>query len=246
MTLALTALAAFLAGLVLAASMGILKARKLGRRLDAVHQQLRAFDGIEEELRILRESIRTVGEHHVANRRTETPMETLRAIDEVCTTWNQELKHLHKRLVSNLHALNRARQQQKELQNRVVQLDQMIVRTPDYDLRAQFAVLTKERDQLRVRLMQVNHLLTQGDGDATTRLLALSRQNESLRGELRSARKTIRSLERHAQVLEREEAEGKGVSVAKLLDADVPPGAFESLDTPMDDPVIAGGTVPPR
>jgi len=217
---------------------GYVLVARVKRRLQATQQQLRAADDIEEELRLLRESVLAVGEHHIpAERRAETPMDALHIMDELCATWNQELKHLHKRLITSLHGLNRAKEQQKELQNRVVQLDQMLVRTPDYDLRAQFAVVTKERDLLRQRLLQVNHLLTQGeDGGDGSRLVALARQNESLRGELRSARKLIKSLERHVQILEREESEKKGVAVANLLKSDVPAGAFESIDTSQDEP----------
>lgn len=239
MSSTLPALFGLIVGAVAASVVLTMRLRRVQQRLDAVVQQLRATDAVEAELQALQAALQEVGERHLPQGQRPTgTVETIRALDRACDGWGQELKHLHKRLVTTLHALTRSKETQAQLRERVVQLDQMLVRTPDYDLRAQFAVQAKERDLLRQRIVQLNHLLAAGDGDAATRMLALTRQNESLRGELRSARRLIRSLERHAKVLEREEAEGKGVAMDRLMEKDLPPGAFDSLgDTPMEDPV---------
>ena len=238
-----TEYAAFIAALLaltgLAAYWFMRFRRQRQQTIRALHE-LRAVQGLETELQVMRDTVAAMGIRHLPpGRRPDATAGTLQALDNTCNAWSRELKQLHKRLVTNLHALHRAREGQRQLRERIAQLNQMLTETPEYDLRAQFAVISKERDILTQRVHQLSQLLSQGDGDVTARMLALSRQNESLRSELRSARRMIRTLERHIHVLDRQEAGKKGVSMDRLFKYDLPPGAYESLsDTPMEDPVV--------
>lgn len=234
--------AALLAGALVASIAWYVVYRRARSRIGALGRQLHAARVAEDELHTIQSSVQSLGHRHLPpGQRPDRPSDTLRALDRACASWSKELKHLHKRLVGTLHSLHRAREGQKQLRERVAQLDQMLLQTPEYDIRAQFTVIAKERDVLRERVQQLNQLLSVSENttEDADNMVALTRQNESLRGELRSARRLIRSLERHISVLEREDATKKGFSVDRLLKTDLPAGAFESLsDVPLDDPEV--------
>ncbi len=228
----------FSSGVLLATIFWFPRLRRQKTACAELRRRLRSAKSCEVELKHVQEGILRLGIRHLPPaRRAKNAREGIRALDDAYTAWSQELKHLHKRLVSSLHAQHREQRTAKKLRERVGQLELLLMDDSSADLRAQVASLTRERDRLRQRTFELTQVLSNGDVNTANRMLALARQNESLKSELRGARRLTRALERHIHVLEREGAENTGVNIHRLLEYDLPPGSFESYSgRPLEDP----------
>ncbi len=175
--------------------------------------------------------------HLPMGRRPELAREALPALDRAMQEWQAELKDLHKRLVVNLHVIAQLRKSEEQLSGRVLELEQMLMESSEYELRARFRAVSSERDYFRNKLIELQQTLAPGQEETIQQLTTLARHNEVLRGELRQSRRLLQVMERQIRMLQREGLEGAGIAFQGLLDRDLPPGAFESLsDVPMDDP----------
>lgn len=212
------------------------------KRLEALLAQVQVLEQGVRQLDTLREAVhRQCVQYLPVSRHPATVEEALRRIEELLAERFQESKHLHRRLVSALHTVNDLRSRERLQQERLEQLERVLVESPDYDLRAQFESLRRERDLYRKRVVQLQDLLASGDTDAASRMIGLCRENEDLRKELRAARRLQLVLERQVRTLDREDMERSGVAVRGLMRRDLQPGAFDSIsDVPQagpDEPV---------
>ncbi len=170
-------------------------------------------------------------------RRPEIAREALPALDNALLDYAKELKQLHRRLVVNLHVINQLRKSEDQLSSRVIELEQMLIESPEYELRARFRALTSERDYFRNKLIELQQQVSPGQRDLASQFTTLVKHNEVLRAELKQARRLIQIMQRQIRMLQREGMESAGIAVRGLLQHDLPPGAFESLsDVPIDDP----------
>ena len=190
----------------------------------------------EHELRTV-ELFSLAHRHLPLGRRPELVREAIPAMDRAMQEWQAELKRLHRRLVVNLHVINQLRKSEEQLSARVLELEQMLMESSEYELRARFRAVTSERDFFRNQLIELRQMLAPGPGDMATQLTTMARHNEALRTELRQARRLTQVMQRQIRLLQREGIEAAGIALQGLLQHDLPPGAFESLtDLPMDDP----------
>lgn len=170
-------------------------------------------------------------------RRPEIAREAIPALESALRDYSKELKQLHRRLVVNLHVINQLRKSEETLSARVLELEQMLIDSSEYELRARFRAVTSERDYFRNQLIELQQLLAPGQHEIASQLTTLNKHNEVLRSELKQARRLIQIMQRQIRMLQREGLEGAGIAVRGLMQHDLPPGAFESLtDVPMDDP----------
>jgi len=231
-------LLAFLGGMVFVSVVWWLLVRRLKGNVKLLASRLRAAEEVETAFGALREAVLGLGIRHLPpGKRPKSAEDGLRVMDETWQSKAQEMKHLHKRLVVNLHAINQLRKNEKRLRERVVQLEQMLMESPEYDLRAQFSAISRERDVFRKKVVEYRQLLAGDDEQVASSMVSLSRRNDALRAELRSSRRLIRMMERQVRTMQKEGLERAGFGVNGLMNHDLPPGAFDSLsDVPMDDP----------
>ncbi len=183
------------------------------------------------------EALSMAHRHLPLGRRPEIVREALPAMDRAMQEWQSELKELHRRLVVNLHVINQLRKSEEQLSGRVIELEQMLMESSEYELRARFRAVTSERDYFRNQLIELQQLVAPDKGTLATDLSTMGRHNEVLRQELKQARRLIQVMQRQVRLLHREGMEGAGIAVRGLMQHDLEPGAFESLsDLPTDDP----------
>jgi hypothetical protein len=175
--------------------------------------------------------------HLPQGRRPELAREALPALDRAIQEWQAELKEIHRRLVVNLHVVAQLRKSEQHLSGRVVELEQMLMESSEYELRARFRAVSSERDFFRNQLIELRQALAPGHQETIQQIATLNKHNEVLRGELRQSRRLLQVMERQIRMLQREGMEGAGIAYQGLLERDLPPGAFESLnDVPLEDP----------
>ncbi len=151
--------------------------------------------------------------------------------------WQAELKETHRRLVVNLHVINQLRKSEEQLSSRVIELEQILMDSSEYELRARFRAVTSERDYFRNQLIELQQMLAPGQSEMVGQLTTLNRHNEALRNELKQSRRLVQVMERQIRLLQREGMESAGIAVQGLLQRDLPDGAFDSLsDVPLEDP----------
>jgi multidrug efflux pump subunit AcrA (membrane-fusion protein) len=207
------------------------RARMLGDQLVIARREIE-----EHELRNI-ELLSLAHRHLPLGRRPELVREAVQAVDRAMQEWQAELKQLHRRLVVNLHVINQLRKSEEQLSARVVELEQMLMDSSEYELRARFRAVTSERDYFRNQLLELRQMLAPGPNDMAEQLTTMGRHNEVLRQEVRQARRLVQVMQRQIRLLQREGMENAGIALQGLLQHDLPPGAFESLtDVPMDDP----------
>lgn len=207
------------------------RARLLGDQLLIARLELE-----EHEMQAV-ELVNLAHRHLPLGKRPELAREAVPAVDRAMQEWQAEHKQLHRRLVVNLHVINQLRRSEEQLSSRVVELEQMLMDSSEYELRARFQAVTSERDYFRNQLLELRQMLAPGPNDMVQQLTTMGRHNEVLRQELRQARRLVQVMQRQNRLLQREGMESAGIALQGLLQHDLPPGAFESLtDVPMDDP----------
>jgi hypothetical protein len=190
----------------------------------------------EHELQAI-ELLSLAHRHLPLGRRPELAREAVPAVDRAMQEWQAELKQLHRRLVVNLHVINQLRKSEEQLSTRVVELEQMLMDSSEYELRARFRAVTSERDYFRNQLLELRQMVAPGQNDMVQQLTTMGRHNDVLRQELRQARRLVQVMQRQIRLLQREGMENAGIALQGLLQHDLPPGAFESLnDVPLNDP----------
>ncbi len=184
------------------------------------------------------EELLALAHHHLPlGRRPELVREALPALDRAMVECQGELKQLHRRLVVNLHVINQLRKSEEQLSARVLELEQILMESSEYELRARFRAVASERDYFRNQLVELQQLVSPEQSGVPEQMVTLNRQNEVLRSELKQARRLIHVMQRQIRLLERQSLEGAGLAMKGLQQQDLPPGAFESLsDVTLDDP----------
>ena len=190
----------------------------------------------EHEMRSV-ELLSLAHRHLPLGRRPELAREALPELDRAMQDSQAELKQLHRRLVVNLHVINQLRKSEEQLSARVIELEQILMESSEYELRARFRAVSSERDYFRNQLIELQQMVAPGENAMVTQLTTLNKHNEALRVELRQNRRLVMVMERQIRLLQREGMESAGIALTGLMQHDLPPGAFESLsDVPLDDP----------
>ena len=207
------------------------QARMLMAQLGIVRRELE-----EHELRSV-ELLSLAHRHLPLGRRPELAREALPELDRAMQEWQAELKQLHRRLVVNLHVINQLRKSEEQLSSRVLELEQILMESSEYELRARFRAVSSERDYFRNQLIELQQVLAPGQTESVNQLTTLARHNEALRTELKQGRRLVQLMQRQIRLLQREGMEGAGIALQGLLQHDLPPGAFDSLsDVPLHKP----------
>ena len=207
------------------------RASMLAAQLGIVRRELE-----EHELRSV-ELLSLAHRHLPLGRRPELAREALPEIDRFLQDGQAELKQLHRRLVVNLHVINQLRKSEEHLSARVIELEQILMESSEYELRARFKAVSSERDYFRNQLIELQQLLAPGQNEAVEQFTAMARHNEALRADLKQSRRLVQLMQRQIRMLQREGMESAGIALQGLLQHDLPPGAFESLsDVPLGDP----------
>lgn len=238
MIYALETLLAALAGMVLVSVVWLVLLARHRDRARFYAGRLRDAQAHVDDLEHLASAVLSLAQRALPpGRRPELPREAVPAMDLALQEWARDLKELHRRLVVNLHVIAQLRKSEEQLSSRVLELEELLMESPEYEIRARFRSLTAERDYFRGRLVEIQQALGEGGEELAARLCELDRQNAELRHELRQGRRLALVMQRQIALLQREDAERAGIALRGLMLHDVEPGAFESLtDLPFEDP----------
>lgn len=186
----------------------------------------------ETRLEELTEAVQALAERHVeVERLPRSPREMLIVLDHLLCDRIEENQRLHRRLLDFIRSGNALSRENSSLRERA---STMHSSGGDADLRSAYALSSRERDQLQFRVHELEHLLGVVGGDEASKVLAVHRQNESLRGELRSAQRLIRALESQLRSIEEERVAIESFACESEPAEETPRASYRRVDENTD------------